>query len=363
MADQVKPAVVLIHGIRTYAKWHDVVRVELEEAGFEVFLTNYGRFDVFRFLLPVNYYRKKASEAVYRQLRDISKIRGNNTYSLIAHSFGTYISSNIILNEFDIKIDKIIFVGSVVQYDFPFEQVSDRFSGEIFNEVGARDPWPVIAESSTTGYGNAGTFGFRRPRVRDRFNNSDHSELLTASHCKNIWIPYLKTGHIKSSEHFKVPYWIKALSLLKLKYILLSVLAFLLVSTVTQKLVSEKSYLNVGLYPGDTGWSLKDNDIAKTVLKKMNETCPFEIVFGKGCRGFFGKYFTQRSWRYVKRYDEKLNDLQFSDEFFGNYIDPEKFWFDLQAKYVECVVIVEEEYFLSLKVGEECKLTSAGAEL
>ena len=56
--------VVLVHGIRTYALWQREVRKPLEEQGLIVELTNYGRFDLFRFLIPVPWFRNKAAEEV-----------------------------------------------------------------------------------------------------------------------------------------------------------------------------------------------------------------------------------------------------------------------------------------------------------
>jgi hypothetical protein len=62
------------------------------------------------------------------------------------------------------------------------------------NEVGTRDIWPAIAESITSGYGSAGTYGFLRPLVRDRWHNgAHHGYFLNPSFCKKFWVPFLKT--------------------------------------------------------------------------------------------------------------------------------------------------------------------------
>jgi hypothetical protein len=64
--------VILVHGIRDYALWQDRIRGVLAEE-FTVESTNYGRFDLFRFLIPVRYFRDKAIENVWNQIRDIRK--------------------------------------------------------------------------------------------------------------------------------------------------------------------------------------------------------------------------------------------------------------------------------------------------
>jgi hypothetical protein len=132
----VSHVIILIHGIRDFAHWRDRVRAALETQ-FTVEATIYGWFDLLRFC------------------------------------------------------------GSVLKYTFPFEQISDRCSPPILNEVGAKDPWPAIAESVTWGYGSAGTYGFLRPGVRDRWHaGAKHSYFLSRQFCDKYWIPFLKDGVI-----------------------------------------------------------------------------------------------------------------------------------------------------------------------
>ena len=122
---------------------------------------------------------------------------------MIAHSFGTFVIAHLIRKDFAIKFHRVIFCGSVVQYGFPFEQIQERFSKPIINEVGTRDIWPAIAESVTIGYGSAGTYGFRRPLVRDRWHNgARHGYFLDPAFCKTFWSPFSQKRHNCSwSQH------------------------------------------------------------------------------------------------------------------------------------------------------------------
>src|SRR5437764_10743707 len=52
--------VVLIHGIRDIARWHDEIKQTLRGEGFVVESTNYGRMNLLEFLLPLPYFRNKA---------------------------------------------------------------------------------------------------------------------------------------------------------------------------------------------------------------------------------------------------------------------------------------------------------------
>lgn len=129
--------VALVHGIRDFALWQSEISETLERAGFKAEPVNYGRFDVFRFLLPFGF-RRQIVQKVRRQLNDIRKKYPRAKISVISHSFGTWVMAQIIRDGFDIKFHRIIFCGSVVPYDFPFEQFSDRFDDPILNDVGCR---------------------------------------------------------------------------------------------------------------------------------------------------------------------------------------------------------------------------------
>src|SRR5947209_17498657 len=149
--------VVLIHGVRDFALWQHSVRATLEEEGFSAEATNYGRLNLLEFLMPIGFLRKRAIGTVWRQIRIVRQNNPDADISVIAHSFGTFVLAELMKENFDIKFHRIIFCGSVIPYDFPFEQIQDRFQPPVVNEVGTRDIWPAMAESITFGYGSAGT--------------------------------------------------------------------------------------------------------------------------------------------------------------------------------------------------------------
>jgi hypothetical protein len=225
--------IIMVHGIRDFALWQETVGAVLSANGFHVYPTNYGRFDLFRFLIPVHYFRRQAIEEVLNQIRIVkqqSEQRGHRDISIIAHSFGTYVVSYILKESFDLQFKRIIFCGGVVRYGFPFEQFHQRFEAPILNEVGTRDIWPAMAESITWGYGSAGTYGFRRPLVRDRWHNkAGHGYFLTDNFCTKYWIPFFESGEIISDNpRPESPrFWIQILSIFRIKYIILLLVALL----------------------------------------------------------------------------------------------------------------------------------------
>jgi len=217
--------IILVHGIRDFALWQNSVRRTFERHFKFVETTNYGRFDLVRFLLPISYFRSAAIEVVWRQVRDIRRQNPERKLSFVAHSFSTYVLAHILQREFDFTAFRIVFCGSVVKYGFPFEQFGDRFHSPILNEVGAKDVWPAMAECVTWGYGSAGTYGFRRPRVRDRWHaNAGHGYFLRPEFCERYWVPFFKDGTIveDAADPEEPPIWIRILSIFRLKYLLLA---------------------------------------------------------------------------------------------------------------------------------------------
>jgi hypothetical protein len=216
--------VILVHGIRDHALWQSTLRATLQKEGFQAELTNYGRMNLFQFLIPIKIFRAKAISDLWEQIRTVRQNHPAARVSVIAHSFGTFAVAQLMKEQFDLKFFRVIFCGSVVKYKFRFNHIQDRFKAPILNEVGTRDPWPALAKSMTTGYGSAGTYGFRRPLVRDRWHNgAGHNFFLSPTFCKKFWVPFLRTGEIVDGDLDPEPprLWLRLVSLLPIKLLLL----------------------------------------------------------------------------------------------------------------------------------------------
>jgi hypothetical protein len=226
LSGSAKHLVILVHGIRTRAAWYIEVRDLLLAEGFEVGLTNYGRFDLFRFLFPFPFVKAWAAADVERDIRAAMLHHKVTESSVIAHSFGTYVIGWILRRRFDIRFRHIIFCGSVVKFRFPFEQLSGRFKS-VLNEVGTRDIWPVMAVSATWGYGSAGAFGFNRTPVYDRYHKGvSHSAFLNAPFCKSWWVPVLRGDKPRPADlPESPPFWLRLFSVIHFKYVVIALLA------------------------------------------------------------------------------------------------------------------------------------------
>jgi hypothetical protein len=200
----IEQVVILVHGIRTHAEWQKLLHKEFSRVGIVVASTNYGYFDLVRFLLPVPTFRRKAIDQLWEMVRTVRRDYPRAKLSFLAHSFGTYLVAHLLKREFDFKADRIVFCGGIVPYNFPFNQISERFTAPIVNEVSARDPWPVIAQNITFGYGAVGTRGFNRPQIRDRWHRGfGHSKYLTQTFCEAFWVPFFDKGKVVEGRLFQ----------------------------------------------------------------------------------------------------------------------------------------------------------------
>jgi hypothetical protein len=114
----------------------------------------------------------------------------------------------------------------VVRNNFPFDQVLERFRQPLINEVGTKDFWPALAESAGWGYGSVGSTGFNRPPVETPWHNGfRHNDFLTEAFCQKFWIPVLRGERSRPADKaMGLPYWIRTITWLPLRWICLAVL-------------------------------------------------------------------------------------------------------------------------------------------
>lgn len=328
--------VILVHGIRDFSRWHANVRPALERAGLVVQPTNYGRMNLLEFLLPVEFFRAIAAERVLTQIRFAKQLHPDADVSVIAHSFGTYVVSRLLQSEFDLKLHRVIFCGSVVRYSFPFEQLGQRFSPPILNEVGTSDPWPAVAEAVTTGYGSAGTFGFNRSGVTDRYHNdAGHGYFLTPEFASKFWVKFLHSGEIVPGSHpaKDPPRWVQLIAILKVKYLLIILLALWIALKFTQVLVGANGATSFH-FGGDpyVYW----NDPVRILLQQARQPCPLPL--NALCRnGTIVRGVTGREFIAIQEEDARIRQIVSCGSFEVTDIDPNVALKKLFARYPSCL--------------------------
>jgi len=332
--------VIIVHGIRTRARWQAEIRGTLEESGFLVELTNYGPMTAIQFLLPTNFFRRKAIATVWTQVRLAKAQHPNARVSIIAHSFGTYVISQIIKDDFEIRFHKLVFCGSVVKHDFPFEQFRDRITNRIVNEVATNDPWPALAEC-WSGYGSTGTYGFRNAAVRDRFHsNAGHGYFLSRKFCKEYWVPYFNNSSIASfpnTEENLPKWWIRFISSRTVKYVLFLILIVAMIRPFfLHPFFNHSTSSDGSFYPWD--------DMVPTIIDEASQECPLDFAFGENCTSSLGSKITQffigRRYLQVQEFDgDTLRQIVGCRPYSYYGRDPVEAIDVLGAQFKECVSI------------------------
>lgn len=202
-----KTVLILLHGMRTDAEWQEKVASRFaQNPDVEVIPIKYGRFDPFRFWSPLLTRRAKIEEINTKIQNALSKYP-NYRKVIIAHSFGTYALACVMKSNPLVRFDRIILCGSVVPSNFSWDDLQDQMNvrpGEhlrdyITNECGARDIWPILAQSTTFGFGATGAFGFGVAEVRDRYHNKPHSGYFEDAFIEEFWMPLIQRDKWQSS--------------------------------------------------------------------------------------------------------------------------------------------------------------------
>jgi len=222
--------VVLVHGIRTQGVWQDRVAATIEQyPNTRPIIVGFEYQDLLSFWLPY-FLRKKPIARVERELRGIIQDHPDAQISVLAHSFGTYIISQILLTRPDIQFHRLLMCGAIVNRYFGWDALRCFPTGGILNDVGTKDRLPALAKMVSWGYGSSGTFGFRTHKVTDRYFDFGHSDFFTQDHIDNYWMPYLINGTIVKStwnhERPTPPWPLSLMEFLPLKSVIIPALFF-----------------------------------------------------------------------------------------------------------------------------------------
>lgn len=223
--------VVLLHGIRDHARWHQKVSWLLSEIDqVKVFSVKYGYFDVLKFLIP-GPWRRTPIKKVLAELRQLRNRFPTNRISVIAHSYGTYAITQALLDDSTFKLHRLVLCGSIVPKGARWDSLSGQVNEHIINECGARDIWPVLAESVTWGFGATGTYGMESTAVTDRFHPFRHGDFFDDEFVINYWVPIFSKNIIEQGvcdksvtvELCNTPRWWTLLLLLPVKWIIVPI--------------------------------------------------------------------------------------------------------------------------------------------
>lgn len=174
-AKDITHVIAMVHGIHDIGAWHESVSSQLRSKGTVVEQIRYQLYPAIRFLFPIDL-SGKAVKRVVKRLRALGKQYPNARMSIIAHSFGTYVTLKAIEAEPDLDFWKIIFCGSVANDQFEWSDIKRRIGDSkrptkdfVLNDCGTGDVFPVLGATFGWHYGMAGASGFSEGFITNRF--------------------------------------------------------------------------------------------------------------------------------------------------------------------------------------------------
>jgi hypothetical protein len=197
--ENVTDVVFVIHGIRDKGFWtHKIARAvkqqaEREKRVFHSFTRTYGYFAIFPFLVP--WVRHWKTCWLMDQFVLMRALYPRARFSYVGHSNGTYLLARALLHYPAAKFHHVVFVGSVVRCNYPWNLVlpdkSENRPGQvdkILNYVATED-WAVaiFAKAFQTlaalfDIGSAGYDGFDEHRQQSRHPDLHEAKFIVGTH-------------------------------------------------------------------------------------------------------------------------------------------------------------------------------------
>lgn len=261
--------VVSLHGIRTRGVWQKELAPILSKAGFIPYPLDYDYFSAVGFLSEGS--RKRRVEWLRKELEVIMAREGVKRLSVIAHSFGTFMTAALI-EKYQIKFDKIILAGGIVRQDFNWDACFKKEQVNfVRNDYGRLDVWPKMAQEWVPEAGSSGREGFsQKDSVRleqKQFPKYGHSDYFCETHFNNEWIPTLRRIVLHESDR-------KAL---------LDTLS-LMVQDMARLLGIEERYLRANIFTENPAGKLSIQSGLQVNMDDPKER-EIELSLGEGCTG------------------------------------------------------------------------------
>lgn len=169
-ADDVSHAVMVVHGIRDNGFWTKRVAREIKtqarnaQVNVRAPTPSYGFFSMWDFVKPGG--RKRATYWFMERYADVRSHFPNAVVSFVGHSNGTYIAANALALCPAIRLERIVFAGSVVRQDYAWALRQHQVKS-VLNYVGNSDSVVAFLPAAFEylglrwlDVGGAGAFGF-----------------------------------------------------------------------------------------------------------------------------------------------------------------------------------------------------------
>lgn len=189
-----KRKLITAHGIRTRGDWQKTLTPDLSDSGITIYHYDYGYYSLLSFLRPSR--RQRQVEA----FKDwyFANIHANDLPPLfVGHSFGTYLAAEAMRKYSEIRFDRMVLCGSIVEPAYPWKQAAENGQVRlVLNEIAREDIPVIVAQWFVKDAGPSGRRGFDASSsggvVRQITNvQHGHSDALYRKRAEAVWVPFL----------------------------------------------------------------------------------------------------------------------------------------------------------------------------
>ena len=203
-----KHLIISVHGIRTFGDWQErlerLLAVESSDRQLTVINYKYGYFSVVAFVIP--FFRWVVVRRFRYFLAAVVQGEQWDRIDLVGHSFGTHIIGwglYGLRHEASPPVNTILFAGSVLKSEFPWQVLIGRNVQRAINDCGVEDDvliWNQLLVPLTGMAGRLGFNGGTGRTLRNRFFDYGHSGYFLTegrpdnSFMRRYWVPLLLTS-------------------------------------------------------------------------------------------------------------------------------------------------------------------------
>lgn len=199
-----------LHGFKSHGKWQHKLTAFLGTKRLPGYGFDYGYRLIgclipgFKNRLVKDFYSAYCSLVKNKDYK-IDNKNPSRRPSIVAHSLGSYILCQAMMMHRDIKFDKIILCGSIVDEDFDWHTLFQRNQVHfVRNEFSPKDgvvKWGWILNGAKKGHSGWNGFTYNSNYFeQERLDLFNHSTFFEGAHMEHNWLPFL----LKPPPEFQV---------------------------------------------------------------------------------------------------------------------------------------------------------------
>jgi len=195
------PWVLVVHGMNTRGQWQEELSWLVGQTYrnmVPVAIYKYGRIQPgVMFPSRQRALARKLAAKLIKLSEEASRAGYAGVPDVIAHSFGTWLVAEALDGNEDLRIGRLILLGSVVRPNYPWQKLIGRKQIDaVLNHGATHDEWVARAQFFIPGSGPGGKHGFAPPVTNVPAADFRHSTYFLSDRLRGVfeavWQPFLQ---------------------------------------------------------------------------------------------------------------------------------------------------------------------------